>query len=125
MGSSPSSNQRRDSQAPPAALPHTKLPPDAARMLVKCLKVLPFPWDEVSQNSAVKNAELKEITAPGTLMRKGDESLGIHVLVSGSVQVVSEDERFVFRNLHPGECFGEVAQMFGKKCTANVRVDDR
>ena len=125
MGSKPSSNQRRQSQVAAAGSINPTLPQEAVEKLVSCLKKLPLALERSTRNEVIRRVELKEITSPGLVIRKGQEPVGIYVLVSGNVEAVSKGQKFVLREIQDGDCFGEVSVLFGRRCTVDVRVSTR
>jgi CRP-like cAMP-binding protein len=60
---------------------------------------------------------------PGqTVISAGDESEGLHIVLSGSVEVVREDdsEAIKLAELGPGDLFGEISLIQRRKATARV-----
>ena len=47
------------------------------------------------------------------------------LLLKNEVNVVSENEKYVLREIQAGDCFGEVSVLFNIKCTADVKTVNR
>lgn len=123
------SSKRRESQAVRPNLAtaiNPLLPPEAVNTLADCLNKLPIILDKRVRDEVIRRVELIETAeTPETLLRKGHEPSGIHVLVSGNVNAVSENEKFILREIQAGDCFGEVSVLFNMKCTADVKSVNR
>ena len=59
------------------------------------------------------------------ILRKGEQSREIYIIVKGSVEIVSDDGKVVFDSLADGDFFGEVGVMRNIKRTASVRVSSQ
>lgn len=128
MGNKQSSRRRESQVVRPnqAASVNPSLPPDAINILANCLNRLPLILDKRIRDEVIRRVELVETEdVPEVLLRKGHDSPGIYVLVSGNVNVVSENQKFVLRQIKAGDCFGEVSVLFNLKCTAEVRTVSR
>lgn len=128
MGNKQSSRRRESQVVRPnqAASVNPSLPPDAINILANCLNRLPLILDKRIRDEVIRRVELVETEdVPEVLLRKGHDSPGIYVLVSGNVNVVSENQKFVLRQIKAGDCFGEVSVLFNLKCTADVRTISR
>lgn len=128
MGNKQSSRRRESQAVHPslAASVNPSLTPDAINSLADCLNKLPVVLDQSVREELIRCAELIQTgDTVQVLLRKGQDPTGIYVLVSGNVNVVSENQKFVLRKIKKGDCFGEVSVLFNTKCTAEVRTIDR
>lgn len=123
MGNKQSARRRESQIVRPqfASSINPLLTPEAVVTLTNCLNRLPLVLDKRVRDEVIRRVDLKETDeAPEVLLSKGHEPSGIHVLVSGSVNVFSENRKFVLREIQAGDCFGEVSVLFNMKCTADV-----
>ncbi|CAH3126513.1 unnamed protein product [Porites lobata] len=128
MGNRQSSKRRESQIVRPnlASAVNPSLPPEAVNTLANCLNRLPLVLDKRVRDEVIRRVELVETPdTPEILLRKGQEPSGIYVLVSGNVNVVSENEKYVLREIQAGDCFGEVSVLFNIKCTADVKTVNR
>ena len=128
MGNRQSSKRRESQIVRPnlASAVNPSLPPEAVNTVANCLNRLPLVLDKRVRDEVIGRVELVETPdTPEILLRKGQEPSGIYVLVSGNVNVVSENEKYVLREIQAGDCFGEVSVLFNIKCTANVKTVNR
>ena len=114
--------QQRD---PSPDLLNPSLTPEAVEKLETCLQNFPFSINDDQRESMIRSVAVKQFTTPEIILKKGEETQGIYIVVSGRVQVVSENQAFVLREVSEGDYFGEVSVLFKTKCTADVRVDSR
>ena len=128
MGNRQSSRRRESQIVRPnvASSVNPSLSPEAIDTLANCLNKLPLVLDQRIRDEVIRRVELIETEeTPEFLLNKGEDPSGIHVLVSGNVIVVSENQKFVLREIKAGDCFGEVSVLFNMKCTADVKATNR
>ena len=123
MGNKQGSRRRESGIVHPrtTSVINPSLSPEAAVILSNCLNKLPLVLDKNVQDEVTRRVEIRETDEISEhLLEKGNEPLGIFVLVSGNVIVVSENQKFVLREIQVGDCFGEVSVLFNTRCTADV-----
>ena len=128
MGNRQSSRRRESQIVRPnvASSVNPSLSPEAIDTLANCLNKLPLVLDKRIRDEVIRRVELIETEETSEfLLNKGEDPSGIHVLVSGNVIVVSENQKFVLREIKAGDCFGEVSVLFNMKCTADVKTTNR
>lgn len=128
MGNKQSSKRRESQIVRPnlAGSVNPSLPPEAVNTLANCLNTLPLVLDKRVRDEVIRRVELIETEeTPEVLLSKGHDPSGIYVLVSGNVNVMSENQNFVLREIPAGDCFGEVSVLFNMKCTADVKTTNR
>jgi cAMP-dependent protein kinase regulator len=64
------------------------------------------------------------MTRDDYLIRKGDEGDKMYVIISGTLEVMNEDEETVKIELSYGDLVGEVALVYNEKRMASVRVKE-
>ena len=121
----PEQQQTEQTRTPSPALINSALTPEAIDKLERCLQKFPLEINDSQREGIIGTALVKQFTRPGPVLRKGEEVDGIFIVVSGRVQIVSENQRFVLREVTDGEYFGEVSTLFRTKCTVDVRADSR
>jgi CRP-like cAMP-binding protein len=73
----------------------------------------------------VLNLSLKEYNPDDTIIKKDDIGSSMFFVISGVVQVISEDGKTVFAKMGGNTFFGEVALFFDVPRTATVRARDK
>ncbi|XP_031567474.1 cGMP-dependent protein kinase 1-like [Actinia tenebrosa] len=122
MGTSASSNNQAKNPNPRSKTSF-KLPEESRQMLEEWMTNVPFSLTSSQKQVIFDAVHLLDVEAPKTLIRKGDDVIGIFIVLSGKIEVVHEGH--VIREVPNGDCFGEVSLMYGTKCTADVRAVSR
>lgn len=124
MGTSASSNNQVKSSNSRSKT-SSKLPEESRQILEEWLKNVPFSLSPSQKQGIFDAVQLLDVETPRTLIKKGEDAVGIFVVLSGKIEVVSEGHKYVIREVPKGDCFGEVSLMYGTKCTADVRAASR
>jgi hypothetical protein len=124
MGNNSSSNgESKTSNSRSKASP--KLPTETRGKLEDWLKNVPFSLNSSQTQGIFDAVQVLDVDNPKTLIKKGEEAVGIFVVLAGKIEVVSEEQKYVLREVPIGECFGEVSVIYGTECTADVRAATR
>ena len=126
MGNKPS-NTSQEVNVPARAQKTSSLQPNSRQTLENWLQNVPFSLDSSQTQALFDAVRILDVESSKVLLRKDQEAVGIFVVVSGTIEVLSEGEgeEFVIREITEGDCFGEVSVMYGTKCTASVRAATR
>ncbi|XP_071955357.1 cGMP-dependent protein kinase 1-like [Antedon mediterranea] len=96
-------------------------------LISKCLKDLPFPTGSITEQviqNVISKAERVELLADQDIIKKGQRSTGIYIILSGEVHVLSSTAT-TLATLLPGDFFGEISTLFYIPCTAHVKTKSK
>lgn len=122
MGNSPNTgNQEVNVPARGAKPPQNQ----ARTKFANWLENFPFAIKPQQKQSAINAARFLEVESGKFFLRKGENAMGIFVVLAGKFEVFSEGEKFKLREVGEGDCFGEVSTMYEIPSTASVRSSTR
>ena len=101
-----------------------KISQNSFSKFMHCIGNLPFLLSEEEFDTIVYDVEERKY-APGTvILKEGQESPGIFVIVNGTCLLYASDGTTPLKTLETKQFFGEVSVFFKRQCTATVKCSD-
>lgn len=125
QSANPDNSQTVQQRHPSPVVLNSALTSEAVEALENCFQTFPLNIKDAQRETLIREVEVKRFTRAKIVLKKGEQSDGIYVVVSGRVQLVTENGAVVLKEIVGGDFFGEVSVIFNRKCTADVHVDSR
>ena len=105
--------------------PQPRISKSSLKFVLNVLQKLPLAFDKDSAQKLLYQLEEKNHSPGDTLLKKGEMSAGIFIVLTGKCNVVGSNGKSTIRQLKAGNYFGEISCLYNVPSTCCVNVDEK